>query len=70
MSVTAEQMVTWCRAILGDEGSKRISLDDQLRMIPRLESLADLPKGTTVLVRGDVDCKPGPAIGEGDVRLR
>ena len=37
---------------------------------PRLQSLADLPSGTAVLVRGDVDAKPGAKIGEGDERLR
>lgn len=68
--ITAEQMVDWCRAILGAHRLPRHSLEEQLRVIPRLDSLASLPKGTVVLVRGDVDCKPGPAIGDGDVRLR
>ena len=38
--------------------------------VPRLESLGDVPSGTAVLVRGDVDAKPGAAVGEGDIRLR
>ena len=38
--------------------------------IPGLGSLEDLPSGTPVLVRGDVDAKPGPNIGDGDIRLR
>ena len=29
-----------------------------------------LPSGTPVLVRGDVDAKPGPKVGDGDIRLR
>ena len=46
------------------------TLGDYLAAIPRLDSLADVPSGTAVLVRGDVDAKPGAKIGEGDVRLR
>src|SRR5690606_34179033 len=30
----------------------------------------DVPSGTPVLVRGDVDAKPGKNVGEGDIRLR
>ena len=29
-----------------------------------------MPSGTPVLVRGDVDAKPGANIGDGDIRLR
>jgi phosphoglycerate kinase len=32
--------------------------------------LADLPSGTPVLIRGDVDAKPGAKVGDGDIRLR
>ena len=32
--------------------------------------MAELPSGSTVLVRGDLDAKPGAQIGEGDIRLR
>jgi phosphoglycerate kinase len=35
-----------------------------------MASLEDVPEGTTVLVRGDVDCKPGANVGDGDIRLR
>src|SRR5262249_15493788 len=35
-----------------------------------IKSLADLPRGTVILIRGDVDAKPGAKIGEGDERLR
>jgi phosphoglycerate kinase len=45
-------------------------LGDYLGAIPRLKALADVPRGTVVLVRGDVDAKPGAKIGEGDERLR
>ncbi|HZN32565.1 MAG TPA: phosphoglycerate kinase, partial [Pirellulaceae bacterium] len=38
--------------------------------IPRLDSLANVARGTPVLVRGDVDCKPGPEVGQEDIRLR
>ena len=38
--------------------------------IPGMASLDDVPSGTPVLVRGDVDAKPGAKIGDGDIRLR
>ncbi len=47
-----------------------MTLEQYLSAIPRLESLADVPRGTHVLVRGDVDAKPGAKIGDGDERLR
>lgn len=71
MPVTAESMLNWCQELLDVDGKRpQRSLAEYLAMIPRLDSLADLPAGTPVLVRGDVDAKPGPTIGEGDVRLR
>jgi phosphoglycerate kinase len=64
-------MTTWCRRILGaDANYPKLPVGDYLKAIPRLDSLADLPRGTPVLVRGDVDAKPGAAVGEGDIRLR
>jgi phosphoglycerate kinase len=64
-------MVTWCRAILGDDpGAPKLPVEKYLECIPRLSSLADLPRGTPVLIRGDVDAKPGAKVGEGDIRLR
>ena len=69
--MTAEQMLAWCRTLLDVEGRRpKRALSEYLATIPRLSSLADLPSGTPVLVRGDVDAKPGAKIGEGDVRLR
>ena len=60
MAVEYEQMVTWCRGILGDDPSvPKLPVEKYLEAIPRLESLADVPSGTPVLVRGDVDAKPG-----------
>lgn len=71
MSATNESMAKLCRTLLGDDAeSKALSLNDYLSAIPRLDSLASVPGGTTVLVRGDVDAKPGEKIGQGDVRLR
>ncbi|MBL9123220.1 MAG: phosphoglycerate kinase [Planctomycetaceae bacterium] len=70
MSVTTDQMTAWCRAILGADGALRLPLAEQLEQIPRLAALRDLPAGSIVLVRGDVDCKPGAEIGAGDIRLR
>lgn len=71
MSVTAEAMLKWCQVLLNVGGCRpKLSLDELLARIPRLPSLSELPSGTTVLVRGDVDAKPGAKIGEGDIRLR
>jgi 3-phosphoglycerate kinase len=71
MSVTPAAMQAWCEALLaGRAAAPELTLEGYLADIPRLESLADLPAGTPVLVRGDVDAKPGKAVGEGDIRLR
>jgi phosphoglycerate kinase len=47
-----------------------LTLADYIRSIPGMASLENVPSGTPVLVRGDLDAKPGPTIGEGDIRLR
>jgi phosphoglycerate kinase len=71
MAVTTESIVTFARGILGDDPSvPKLPVEKYLQAIPRLTSLADLPSGTPVLIRGDVDAKPGPAVGDGDIRLR
>ncbi|MBN2024142.1 MAG: phosphoglycerate kinase [Pirellulales bacterium] len=70
MAITPEAMAAWCRTLLGDAGAPQRSLEELVAAAPRLASLADVPSGTPVLVRGDVDAKPGAAIGQGDVRLR
>jgi phosphoglycerate kinase len=80
MPTTPDRVARLCRALLspnqdagdglGRPSSARRTLEDYLRAIPRLDSLADLPHGARVLVRGDVDAKPGAQIGEGDIRLR
>ncbi len=71
MAITTETMATWCRKLMGaDPSAPRLTLEEYLKSIPRLESLANLPSGTPVLVRGDTDAKPGPNIGDGDIRLR
>ena len=71
MSLDAETMLVWCRRLLGIEPREALSLNDYLGAVGRLESLSDdVPSGTPVLVRGDVDAKPGATVGEGDVRLR
>jgi len=69
MEVSDQEMVTWCRTLLGADGQK-LTLAACLDAVPRLSSLADVEKGTPVLVRGDTDAKPGASVGEGDVRLR
>lgn len=70
MSVTPQQVAQLSRALVDPGSAPRQTLEDYLSAIPRLDSLADLPSGTPVLVRGDVDAKPGATIGEGDIRLR
>ena len=71
MPLTTEQMTQWCRRILGaDPAAPKLTLQQYLAAIPRLDCLENLPPGTPVLVRGDVDAKPGEKIGEGDIRLR
>jgi phosphoglycerate kinase len=71
MPITTEAMAAWCRRLLGaDESAPRESMEEMLSGIPRLASLDKLPAGTAVHIRGDVDAKPGPSVGEGDVRLR
>src|SRR5262245_12926030 len=70
MSITADRVLKLCRVLKGFDQRENLSLADYLKAIPRLSSLADVPSGTSVLVRGDVDCKPGPQIGQEDIRLR
>jgi phosphoglycerate kinase len=71
MSVTANSMISWCRKLLGaDPSCPKLPLEQYLKAIPRMECLGKLPSGTPVLIRGDVDAKPGATVGEGDIRLR
>ncbi len=71
MPVSAGQIVQWCRRILGlCPEETHLELPEFVKSIPPLDSLSQLPSGTVVLVRGDVDCKPGPEVGQGDIRLR
>ena len=71
MAVTSDKMTDWCQTILaGRQAAPDMELVDYLAAVPRLDSFADLPSGTPVLIRGDVDAKPGDNIGEGDIRLR
>jgi phosphoglycerate kinase len=71
MPATTASLLPWIRTLLGaDETANRRPLEDYLRGIPRLDSLSAVPSGTPVLVRGDLDAKPGAKIGEGDIRLR
>lgn len=71
MAVTPAEMQTWCEKLLaGRDAAPDLSLQDYLDAAPRLDTLSDVPSGTPVLVRGDVDAKPGANVGEGDIRLR
>jgi phosphoglycerate kinase len=63
-------MLAWSQAILGvNPKVPKHPLPEYLKAIPRLKSFSDVPSRTPVLVRGDVDAKPGKTIGEGDIRL-
>jgi phosphoglycerate kinase len=71
MPVTEKQMQSWCDTLLaGSQAAPELTLADYLKAIPGLASLEDVSSGTPVVVRGDVDAKPGEKIGEGDIRLR
>src|SRR5436190_22659369 len=70
MSVTADRVLKVCRMLKGFELRDQLSLAKYLNSIPRLKSLSDVASGTPVLVRGDVDCKPGSQVGQEDIRLR
>jgi phosphoglycerate kinase len=71
MAVTEQEMRTWCETLLaGRSAAPGLTLADYIRAIPGLATLEGLPSGAPVLVRGDLDCKPGPNIGDGDIRLQ
>jgi phosphoglycerate kinase len=71
MGVTEKEMQAWCETLLaGRAAAPDETLADYIRAIPGVASLEDLPAGSPVLVRGDLDCKPGPQVGDGDIRLR
>ena len=71
MAVTEKDTMAWCEMLLaGRAAALDLELVDYIRAIPGLAALEDLPNGTPVLVRGDLDCKPGERVGEGDIRLR
>jgi phosphoglycerate kinase len=70
MPVFADRVLRLARVLKGFETRDQRALADYIRDIPRLKSLDAVPSGTPVLVRGDVDCKPGPEIGQEDIRLR
>jgi phosphoglycerate kinase len=71
MSTTKEQTQALIKTLLdGRAAAPNLELVDYLKAIPRIDATANVPADTPVLVRGDVDAKPGPVIGDGDIRLR
>jgi phosphoglycerate kinase len=70
MPVTADRVLQLCRVLKGLAPREKLSLADYVNSIPRLDSTANVPSGTPVLVRGDVDCEPGEKVGDDDIRLR
>lgn len=70
MAVTAERAFRLCQLLKGVATRENLSLADYLKSIPKLDTLGDLPAGTVVLIRGDVDAKVGAEVGQGDIRLR
>src|SRR3954471_1123835 len=71
MAVSDKEMHSWCQMLLaGHLAAPDLTLADYIRAIPGVASLEDLPAGSPVLIRGDLDAKPGPNVGDGDIRLR
>lgn len=70
MTVSADHVLAVAKVLKGVVPHADLSLADYLNAIPRLDSLAGLPSGTPVLIRGDVDAKVGAELGQGDIRLR
>lgn len=71
MAVSPQDMQAWCGTLLaGKSAAPDLTLADYLDAIPGLGPIDELPEGSVVLVRGDVDAKPGAKVGEGDIRLR
>jgi phosphoglycerate kinase len=71
MAISEKEMQAWCETLLaGRSAAPDLTLSDYIRAIPGVASLEDLPAGSPVLVRGDLDCTPGPNVGDGDIRLR
>ncbi len=70
MPVTTDRVLKHARVLKGFDAREDLSLQQYLGDIPRLETLGSVPSGTPVLVRGDLDAKPGAEIGQGDIRLR
>ena len=64
MAVTAQRVLEIAKILKGAAPRENLSLADYLKGIPRLDSLADVPSGTPVLVRGDVDAKVGAEVGQ------
>ena len=60
MAVTEKEMTALCKTLLaGHAANPDLSLSDYIRAAPGMASLDDLASGTPVLVRADVDAKPG-----------
>jgi phosphoglycerate kinase len=70
MPIAADRVLRLSRILKGFEAKENLSLADYVNSIPRISSFNDVPSGTPVLIRGDVDCKPGPQVGQEDIRLR
>ena len=70
MPVSVEQTLAWCQKLIEKTPNFPV-LEECLPKIPQLDSLADLPSGTRVLVRCDTDVAflPDGTLEE-DVRLR
>lgn len=71
MSVNVAEVQNLIESLLkGKDARPAFTLQEYLKAIPRLDSLSDVKGGTPVLIRGDLDAKPGAQVGEGDIRLR
>lgn len=71
MALSAEQLQSYLeKVLLFASDAPKLPLEDYVQAVPGFETLAGLPSGTKVLIRGDVDAKVGAKVGEGDIRLR
>jgi len=62
MPTTTEKVQSLITTLLaGREAHPSLELVDYLNAIPRLDSLASVPSGTPVLIRGDVDARRHPS---------
>lgn len=71
MPISKETVATWCRNLLEPPVARLPSMEEMVAAIPRIDSLADVPTGTPVIIRCDTNLAMAPdgSIAS-DVRVR